>query len=319
MILITGAFGQLGKLLQKELPQSSEVILVDRNIKNKNTSLHLSSKAIDGDLSDINFCQELFSYYQFKTIFNFATNSFVERNARVSTLVRCNIFDNIIQSIEKNGKSDSTWLLHPLSSEIFGIPNEIPQTEKTIRSPINEYGLQKSLEESKCIYLRNSGYQIYNPILNNAESLYRSERFFTKKIISHLKKIKSGLKVECLDFYNATSSRDFGYARDYVKNFIDASRNRKNKIELLGSGINFRIIDFIQEALHYLELKTEIVVNEKGFYEIYFKNIKILQEKQRCSIDEKRVFVSSSLCRNDQPTKIRGGKELIKILNSEYN
>ena len=318
MILVTGAFGQLGKLIQEELPQSSEVVLVDRNIKKKNTFSNLSSKAIDGDLTDINFCQELFNYFQFKTIFNFATNSFVERNARISTLERCNIFDNIIISIENNGLSDRTWLLHPLSSEIFGIPIETPQTEKTIRSPINAYGLQKSLEELKCIYLRNSGYQIYNPILNNAESFYRSERFFTKKIISHLKKIKSGVEVKCLDFYNATSSRDFGYARDYVKNFINASLNRKNKIELLGSGINFRIIEFIQEALYNLELKTEIIVNEKGLYEIYFKNIKILQEKQRCSIDEKRVFVTKSLYQNDQPIKIRGGKELIKILNSEY-
>ena len=316
MILITGAFGQLGKLLLEEIPSSERVILVDRNVKGK-IRQNFSTELIQGDLSNSHFCQELFSKYKFNTIFNFATNSFVERSTIVDTSTRCNILDNIISAIENNGNRDSTWILHPLSSEIFGIPLNIPQTEKTDRSPINTYGLQKTIEESKCIYLRNSGYHIYTPILNNAESHFRNEKFFTKRIIKHLKKIKNGERVECLNFYNANSSRDFGYARDYIKIFLDASNNRKSKTEILGSGINLRIIEFIQETFRALELSVNIVENQRGLYEVFFEGQKIMEEKERSTHDEKRKFQAHYLNLDDKPISIRGGKELIKILINE--
>ncbi len=183
MILITGALGQLGRLLTEQLSKANEkLLLVDRNIYDKTIKLLPNQTIIEGDLTNIKFCNELFQKYSIKVIYNFATNSFVERNLQINLTQRCNILDNIIHVIEANDQKDKVWILHPLSSEIFGIPNEVPQTEKTEREPINGYGLQKSLEELKCNFLRLKGYKIYNPILNNAESKFRGEKFFTKKL-----------------------------------------------------------------------------------------------------------------------------------------
>lgn len=318
MILITGAFGQLGRLLTEQLLQTNEkLLLVDRNLHDKPT-VHLPTVTVEeGDLSDVKFCNHLFQKHSIETIFNFATNSFVERELQINLKQRCNILDNIIHVIESNNQKNKIWILHPLSSEIFGIPKEVPQNEKTERLPINTYGLQKSLEEIKCNYLRAKGYTIYNPILNNAESKFRSDFFFTKKIISTLKKISYGEKFECVEFYNAYSSRDFGYAGDYIKNFIIAAKEKKNSIELLGSGINLKIIDFIKKTLDELEISTDIKSNKNGFIEFYHNGKIILSEKARSTTDQKRVFKASSENPSSEVVKIRGGIELIKILVHE--
>ena len=178
-----------------------KLLLVDRNIHYKTIKSLPNQTIIEGDLSNITFCKELFQKYSIKAIFNFATNSFVERNLQINLTQRCNILDNVVHVIEANNQRDIIWILHPLSSEIFGIPNEVTQNEKTERKPMNVYGLQKSLEELKCNFLRTKGYKIYNPILNNAESKFRSEKFFTKKIISSLK-LNQGKSIECIDFCN---------------------------------------------------------------------------------------------------------------------
>lgn len=318
MILITGAFGQLGRLLTEHLLKGyDELILVDKKIDNVSKDNTSSITRIEGDLSEFEFCNNLLKNYPIEIIFNFATNSFVEREQEINLTQRCNILDNIIHAIERNNQKEKIWLLHPLSSEIFGNPIEVPQNERTKRLPINAYGLQKSLEELKCNYLRGQGYRIYNPILNNAESKFRNEKFFTKKIISSLKKISKGETPECVNFYNAYSSRDFGYAGDYVKNFIIAADIKKNYIELLGSGINLKIIDFIKEALNIFEITTVEKINKNGYFKIYYKENIILREKARSLIDEKRVFIANSINNNKELIKIRGGTELIKILANE--
>ena len=119
---------------------------------------------------------------------------------------------------------------------------------------------------------------------------------------------------QCVEFYNSLSSRDFGYAGDYINNFLIAAKQKRNYTELLGSGINITIIDFILEVLNTLELETDIKSDKDGYLEIYHDGRIILKEKGRSSIDEKRIFKASTLNQNQKKVKIRGGIELIKLL-----
>jgi UDP-glucose 4-epimerase len=85
MILITGAFGQLGRLLTIQLIQTnSKLLLVDRNIHEKTKFSTSTVNVEEGDLNDTDFCNHLFQKYSIKAIFNFATNSFVERNSQIN-------------------------------------------------------------------------------------------------------------------------------------------------------------------------------------------------------------------------------------------
>lgn len=318
MILITGAFGQVGKILQQKLAGKNELILVDRKF-DENFRVDSSCECIIGDLQDIEFVKSIFQNHKIKSIFNLATNSFVERDRKNKLKLnnRCSIFDNIIESINLNCVVSETWIFHPLSSEIFGIPNYSPQDISTHLSPITPYGFQKSTELLKCRYLNNRGFQIFHPILYNHESKYRSSKFFTKKIISSLVKISKGEEVEIIEFYNSQSSRDFGYAYDFVDIFVLGMNNNIIGDELIGSGIRMKVIEFIEFALKELNISYKIFINnQNNSLNIVHHDKIIAKEIGQDFFDMQRDFCFNGKFKNSllSKIKIKGGKDLVKKL-----
>ena len=306
MILITGAFGQDGKILQEKLSKDNKLILVSR--KSINSKISGNCILENGDLQDIAFVEYLFKSYDIKTIFNLATNSFVERESDLMSNfdISCNIFDNIIKTIIANNKIKETWIFQPLSSEIFGVPNYSPQDLKTKVSPITPYGFQKSTELLKCRYLNNKGFQIFHPILYNHESKYRSVNFFTKKIISSLIKISNGESIDIIDFYNSMSSRDFSYAFDFVDVLVLAMNNIIIGDELIGSGIRMKVIEFLETALKELNISYEIITNKSdNFLRIVHQDKVIAREIGQDLMDLQRDFCFNGKLINSSLSKVK--------------
>ena len=322
MILITGAFGQVGKILQEKLLGSHKLVLVDRSL-DKNFKIDSSSKVIIGDLQDRDFVNSIFENDKIKTVFNLATNSFVERVKKTEHNLknRCSVFDNVIEAISLNNIKSETWIFQPLSSEIFGIPYDSPQSISTKISPINPYGYQKSNELIKCRYLNNQGFKIFHPILYNHESKYRSNKFFTKKIISILIKLSKGEDIKPVEFYNSQSSRDFSYAYDFVNAFILAMNNKITGDELIGSGVRTKVLDFIMIAMKELNIKNELIVGKSdNLIKIVHKGKIIAREIGQDKIDLQRDFCFNGKYKNKclNKIKIRGGNDLIiKLINDE--
>ena len=79
MILITGAFGQVGKILQEKLDESYNLILVDIK-EDKTFKTRASSQILIGDLQNFDFVNSIFKKYKFDFVFNLKTNSFGKRN-----------------------------------------------------------------------------------------------------------------------------------------------------------------------------------------------------------------------------------------------
>lgn len=318
MILITGAFGQVGKILQEKLSSKNKLILVDRSI-DENFQIDSSSEYIIGDLQDLEFVKSIFKKYKIETIFNLATNSFVERNNKSELKLknRCSVFENIIESVKLYCIISKTWIFHPLSSEIFGIPNYSPQDLRTKVSPLTPYGFQKSTELIKCRYLNNRGFQIFHPILYNHESKYRSLKFFTKKIISSLIKVSKGEENEILEFYNSQSTRDFSYAYDFVDVFVLAMNNKIIGDELIGSGVRMKVIEFLEFTLKELNISYKIVTNStNNFLSIVSQDKIIAKEIGQDISDIQRDFCFNGKLKNSSLSKVKiiGGKDLIKKL-----
>lgn len=318
MILITGAFGQVGKILQERLARNHKLILVDRSF-DENFQVDSSSEFIIGDLQDIEFVKSIFKKYKIETIFNLATNSFVERDIKSEFKFkkRCSVFDNIIEAVNLYCIISETWIFQPLSSEIFGVPNYSPQDLRTKISPITPYGFQKSTELLKCRYLNNKGFQIFYPILYNHESKYRSLKFFTKKIISSLINLSKGEDIEVIEFYNSQSSRDFSYAYDFVDVFVLAMNNNIIGDELIGSGIKMKVLEFLELALKELNISYEIVTNKSDdFLKIVSQDKIIAKEIGQDILDMQRDFCFNGKFKNSSLSKIKitGGKNLIRKL-----
>lgn len=103
------------------------------------------------------------------------------------------------------------------TSEMFGLVQEMPQTEKTPFYPRSPYGVAKLYGHWITKNYRES-YGIYacSGILFNHESERRGIEFVTRKITKSAVEISMGLK-ECVELGNLDSKRDWGHSKDYVK------------------------------------------------------------------------------------------------------
>jgi len=103
------------------------------------------------------------------------------------------------------------------TSELYGLVQETPQTEKTPFYPRSPYAVAKLYGFNIVRNYRESyGMHASNGILFNHESPRRGENFVTRKITLSLARIRAG-KQEVLSLGNLSTKRDWGYAKDYVE------------------------------------------------------------------------------------------------------
>jgi len=102
------------------------------------------------------------------------------------------------------------------SSEIFGRPTEVPQTEETPMEPVNPYGVSKAQATEAVHQSRAEGAFAVNGILYNHESPRRGEYFVTQKICRGAAAIHRGEQTE-LKLGDTSAARDWSDARDVVR------------------------------------------------------------------------------------------------------
>src|SRR5436190_583998 len=102
------------------------------------------------------------------------------------------------------------------SSEMFGEVPISPQNENTPLHPRSAYGISKVAGYHLTRNYREA-YKLHasSGILFNHESPRRGKEFVTRKISSHVARIKLGLTKQ-LSLGNLDAQRDWGHAKDYV-------------------------------------------------------------------------------------------------------
>ncbi len=123
----------------------------------------------------------------------------------------------LLEAVRILGMEKNCRIYQASTSELFGLVQEVPQSETTPfypRSPyavakLYAYWIMKNYRESYGMYTANG-------ILFNHESERRGETFVTRKITLAAARIKHGLQ-EKLYLGNLNALRDWGYARDYVE------------------------------------------------------------------------------------------------------
>ena len=123
----------------------------------------------------------------------------------------------LLEAIRILGLEQKTRFYQASTSELYGLVQQVPQTETTPFYPRSPYAVAKLYAYWITINYREA-YGIYacNGILFNHESPLRGETFVTRKITRALARIKLGLQ-DCLYLGNLSAKRDWGHARDYVE------------------------------------------------------------------------------------------------------
>ncbi len=123
----------------------------------------------------------------------------------------------LLEAIRILGMQESARFYQASTSELYGLVQEVPQTEKTPFYPRSPYAVAKLYAYWITVNYREAyGMYACNGILFNHESPLRGETFVTRKVTRAVARIKLGLQ-DTLYLGNLDAKRDWGHAKDYVE------------------------------------------------------------------------------------------------------
>src|SRR4051812_22191200 len=221
--LITGIGGQDGSFLAELLlEQGYEVFgVVRRAPSERYENLEPIRERIE--LTQADLLDELSLVGALKScrpheVYNLASVSFVPMSWRQPVLTAEFAAVGVTTMLESIRAVDEEIRFYQASSsEIFGEPVEVPQTEETPLAPLTPYGVAKAYGHFITrSYRRRYGLHASSGILYNHESLRRPLDFVTRKVAHAAAGIKLGLQ-EAVSLGDLDARRDWGYAADYVR------------------------------------------------------------------------------------------------------
>ncbi len=153
------------------------------------------------------------------------------------------------------------------SSEMFGLVQETPQTERTPFHPRSPYGAAKVFGHWLAVnYREGYGMHVSNGILFNHESPRRGENFVTRKITKGIAAIVRGEAAE-LRLGNLDAKRDWGFAGDYVDAMWRMLQQERPDDYVVATGETHSVREFLEEAFSYVNLDWQkyVVVDPRYF------------------------------------------------------
>jgi GDPmannose 4,6-dehydratase len=280
--LVTGITGQDGSYLTEQLlakgytvhgmirrsssfnTQRIEHLFQDPEIYGQRLFLH------HGDLTDSSNLNRLLERIGPDEIYNLAAQSHVkvsfevpEYTAEVDGVGTLRFLD----AIKETGLEKRARFYQASTSELYGLVQEVPQTEKTPFYPRSPYGVAKLYGYWIVVNYRESyGLHASNGILFNHESPRRGETFVTRKITRAAGRIKEGLQ-EAVELGNLDSLRDWGFAPEYTEMMWRILQRDEPGDYVCATNEMHTVREFCQHAFSTLDLPLTFEgegVNEVG-------------------------------------------------------
>lgn len=319
--LITGITGQDGAYLAEFLLKKGYIVhglkrrsslfntdridhlYQDPHVAHRDFVLHF------GDLTDSTNLIRIIQETQPDEIYNLAAQSHVKvsfdtpeytANADgIGTL-------RILEAVRLLGMTEKTRIYQASTSELYGLVQEVPQSEKTPFYPRSPYAVAKLYAYWITVNYREA-YNMYacNGILFNHESPVRGETFVTRKITRAVAKIALGLQ-NMLYLGNLSAQRDWGHAKDYVEAMWLILQQDKPEDFVIATGVTTTVRDFVR--LSFAELGIEVEFSGKGERE---KGVIIDRDDDRLralDIDPDRIKLGQTVVKVDsayyRPTEV---------------
>ncbi|NEW78262.1 MAG: GDP-mannose 4,6-dehydratase [Gelidibacter sp.] len=234
----------------------------DPHEKNVKFKLHY------GDLSDALNLTRIIQEVQPDEIYNLGAMSHVkvsfdtpEYTANVDGLGVL----RILESVRLLGLTSKTKIYQASTSELYGLVQETPQTEKTPFYPRSPYAVAKMYAYWIIVNYREA-YNMFacNGVLFNHESPLRGETFVTRKITRAASRIALGLQ-DTIYLGNLNAKRDWGHAKDYVEAMWLMLQQDQPEDFVIATGISTSVRDFVRLA--FKEIGVELVFEGKNEHE----------------------------------------------------
>ena len=279
--LITGVTGQDGAYLAELLLKKGyEVHGIKRRTSLFNTDRidHLYQDPHEkdlkfvlhyGDLSDSTNIIRIVQEVQPDEIYNLGAMSHVkvsfdapEYTANVDGLGTL----RILEAVRILGLEKKTKIYQASTSELYGLVQEVPQSEKTPFYPRSPYAVAKLYGYWITVNYREAyGMFAVNGILFNHESPIRGETFVTRKITRAAARIALKLQ-DTVYLGNMDAKRDWGHAKDYVRAMWLILQQEVAEDFVIATGITTTVRDFVK--MSFAELGIEVAFEGKEQNEV---------------------------------------------------
>jgi GDPmannose 4,6-dehydratase len=278
--LVTGITGQDGAYLAELLLSKGYVV---HGIKRRSSLIN--TQRIDhlyadphvasnfhlhyGDLSDSTNIIRIIQDVQPDEIYNLGAMSHVkvsfdepEYTAQVDGIGTL----RILEAVRLLGLTKKTKIYQASTSELYGLVQEVPQSEKTPFYPRSPYAVAKMYGFWITVNYREA-YDMFavNGILFNHESPLRGETFVTRKITRGVSQIALG-QLDKIYLGNLDAKRDWGHAKDYVEAMWLILQQEKPEDFVIATGITTTVRDFIRMA--FSEVGIEVEFSGEGVNEV---------------------------------------------------
>lgn len=259
--LITGVTGQDGSYLAEHLLEQNYVVY---GVKRRSSSINTSRvdhiydnddfRLVYGDLTDTSNIISLISQIQPDEIYNLGAQSHVQvsfetpeytANSDAIGALR------ILEGIRTLGYEQITRFYQAATSEMYGLVQEIPQTESTPFYPRSPYGVAKLYAYWITKNYREA-YDMFavNGILFNHESPRRGETFVTQKIVRGLGAI-ARKEQDVLRLGNLNAMRDWGHAKDFVRAMHLMMQQDNPEDYVIATGEEHSVREFVEACAPY--------------------------------------------------------------------
>ena len=176
----------------------------------------------------------------------------------------------LLEAVRLLGLQNKTKIYQASTSELYGLVQQVPQSESTPFYPRSPYAVAKIYAYWITVNYREA-YNMFacNGILFNHESPLRGETFVTRKITRAVAKIALGLQSD-LFMGNLDAQRDWGHAKDYVEAMWRILQQDIAEDYVIATGVTTRVRDFIKMAFQEVGFKLKFEgkdVNEIGILE----------------------------------------------------
>jgi len=259
----------------------------DPHIENRNFYLHY------GDLTDSMNLTRIIADTQPNEIYNLAAMSHVavsfetpEYTANADGIGTL----RILEAVRLLNLIDKTRIYQASTSELYGLVQEIPQSEKTPFYPRSPYACAKLYAYWITVNYREA-YNMFasNGILFNHESPIRGETFVTRKITRAAAKIALGLQ-DKLYLGNLSAKRDWGHAKDYIEAMYLILQIPKPQDFVIATGITTEVREFVRLAFKELGIEVEFKgegVEEKGLVKSCSGEFRLESGKEIIAVDSR--------------------------------
>ena len=222
-----------------------------------------------GDLSDSTNIIRIIQEVQPDEIYNLGAMSHVkvsfdepEYTAQVDGIGTL----RILEAVRLLGLTQKTKIYQASTSELYGLVQEVPQSETTPFYPRSPYAVAKLYAYWITVNYREAyGMFATNGILFNHESPLRGETFVTRKITRAVCQIALGQQ-DKLYLGNLDAQRDWGHAKDYVEAMWLILQQEVAEDYVIATGITTRVREFVRMAFEFLGI--EVAFEGEGVHEV---------------------------------------------------